>query len=113
MNNAPVAPAARMDTGRARYLGSANGMVHRKTDKGVVQWSGPAELYLLTPALRGYNAVVVASNEFSDRAADYEHRIDIFGLEGEGLLLDWDDVAGGPGFRSAADALADAGYVIV
>jgi len=106
-------------TGSARHLGTAEGLVRHKDDKVVVDWSGPADLYLLAPALRGYTTVVVASVDLSDQAAEsglrteLGPRTDIFGLEGEGLLLDWDDVGGGRGFTTHAEALADSGYAIV
>lgn len=105
-------------TGRARHLGTAEGLVRHKDDK-VVDWSGPAGLYLLAPALRGYTTVVVASIDLSDQAiesglrTELGPRTDIFGLEGEGLRLDWDDVGGGRGFNTHAEALADSGYAIV
>ncbi|WP_071289317.1 hypothetical protein [Mycolicibacterium llatzerense] len=92
-------------TGRARHLGSAAGLVHCKDDNHIVSWSGPANLYLLTPALRGYTVAVVATN--------IHGQCDIIGLEGEGLLIDWDDIGGGRGFTTHTDALNDAGYRIV
>jgi hypothetical protein len=99
-------------TGRARHLGSAHGLVHC-TDKTVVQWSGDAELYLLTPPLRGYTVVVVANNHNAPWADELGRYTDIFGLRGEGLILEWDDVGGGAGVPTIAAALAGAGYTII
>ncbi|MFV8176732.1 hypothetical protein [Mycolicibacterium peregrinum] len=101
-------------TGRARHLGSARGLVHRKEDRTVVDFFGQADLYLLTPALRGYTTVVVSTNDpGSGHHPTFGLETLIFGLEGEGLLYEADDVGGGRGVANAADALADAGYAIV
>lgn len=91
--------------GSARYLCSAEGLVRDKNSKTIVIWSGPADLYLLRPALRGYATVVVTSNE--------DLRFYIMGLEGEGLLLDGDDIWCGRGFSTASEALAAAGYAVI
>jgi len=97
-------------TGRASHLGPAAGLVHAKDDHRIIDWTGDAQLYLLTPALRGYNAVVVVTNDNSDHAPAFGIETNIYGLEGEGLLLDWDDIGGGRGITTIADALTDAGY---
>ncbi|MUL78823.1 hypothetical protein [Mycolicibacterium sp. CBMA 226] len=99
-------------TGRARHLGPAAGLVHAKDDKRIIDWTGDAQLYLLSAALRGYTAVVVATNDNSDHAPEFGIETNVYGLEGEGLLLDWDDVAGGRGIHTATAALAGAGYTI-
>jgi len=100
-------------TGRARYLGPADGLVHHKDDKTPVTWTGQAELYLLNPPLRGYTTVVVASNDNSDHPPAFGVETNIYGLEGEGLLLEWDDVGGGRGIATIADALTDSGYHVL
>ncbi len=99
-------------TGRARHLGPAARLVHHKDDGTPVQWTSQAELYLLTPPLRGYSTVVAATNDNSEHAPVFGIETNVYGLEGEGLLLDWDDVAGGRGITTIAEALADAGYTI-
>ncbi|MEN4460917.1 hypothetical protein VXE65_02670 [Mycolicibacterium conceptionense] len=99
-------------TGRARHLGDARGLVHRKSDGTIVDFFGPADLYLLTPALRGYTTVVVSSTDRSGQQVDFGPETLIFGLEGEGLLYEADDVGGGRGITTAAQALTDAGYTI-
>ncbi|WP_454793793.1 hypothetical protein [Mycolicibacterium lutetiense] len=99
--------------GRARHLGDARGLVHRKEDRTVVGFFGQADLYLLTPALRGYTTVVVSSTDRSGQQTDFGPETLIFGLEGEGLLYDADDLGGGRGITTARQALTDAGYTIV
>ncbi len=98
--------------GRARYLCSAEGLVRDKDSKEIVIWLGPADLYLLKPALHGYTTVVVTNNELMAGAGP-DRRFDIIGVEGEGLLLGWEDIGGGRGFSTASDALAAAGYAVI
>ncbi len=98
--------------GRARHLGAAHGLVRHKDDKHIIDWTGAAELYLLTPPLRGYTTVVVVTNDNSDHSPAFGVETNVYGLEGEGLLLDWDDIAGGRGIVTIADALSDAGYTV-
>ena len=98
--------------GRARHLGPAAGLVRHKGDGAIVRWEGPAELYLLTPALRGYTTVVVASYH-TNPDSDVALLTRIFGLEGEGLLLDWHEVGTRLALCTAAEALADAGYATI
>ncbi len=99
-------------TGRARRLGPAAGLVRHKHDGAIVRWEGPAELYLLTPALRGYSTVVLASYH-ANPGADVALLTRIFGLEGEGLLLDWHEVGSRLALCTASEALADAGYATI
>ncbi|MBN3459743.1 hypothetical protein A5731_18585 [Mycolicibacterium conceptionense] len=99
-------------TGRARHLGDARNLVHRKSDGTVVDFFGQADLYLLTPPLRGYTTVVVSSTDRSGQQTDFGPETLIFGLEGEGLLYDADDVGGGRGILTATEALEDAGYTL-
>ncbi len=105
-------------TGRARHLGPADGLVHNKADNTVIStWFGRADLYLLTPALRGYTTVLVttiadAAHIQASGAPAFGVETLIFGLEGEGLLFDSDDLGGGWGIATHAQALAEAGYRI-
>ena len=104
-------------TGRARHLGPADGLVHNKADKTIRPWYGKADLYLLTPALRGYTTVVVstiddAAHIQASGAPAFGVETLIFGLEGESLLFDCDDIGGGWGIVTHAEALAEAGYRI-
>lgn len=56
--------------GRARRLGPAAGLVRHKGDGAIARWEGPADLYLLTPALCGYTTVVVAGFDLSGGASE-------------------------------------------
>lgn len=112
-----AAMTARTGTGRARHLGPADGLVHNRDDNTVREWFGKADLYLLTPALRGYTTVVVttignAPHIQASGAPAFGVETLIFGVEGESLLFDSDDVGGGWGIATHAQALAEAGYRI-
>lgn len=111
------AMTSRTCTGRARHLGPADGLVHNKADNTVRAWFGKADLYLLAPPLRGYTTVVVTTIENAPHiqasgAPTFGVETLIFGVEGEGLLFDPDDVGGGWGIATHAQALAEAGYRI-
>ena len=104
-------------TGLARHLSSADGLVRNKGDNTIRPWYGKADLYLLTPPLGGYTTVVVSTIENAAHiqasgAPAFGIETLIFGLEGEGLLFDCNEVGGGWGIASHADALAESGYRI-
>lgn len=105
-------------TGSARHLGPAEGRVRQKADPNVIiPWYGKADLYQLTPAFLGYTTVLVttvnnAVHIQASGASEFGVETLIFGLEGEDLLFDSHDIAGGWGIATHADALTDAGYRI-
>lgn len=105
-------------TGSARHLGPAEGHVRRKADNTVISpWHGKADLYQVTPPLRGYTTVLVSTVDEAVRiqasgAPEFGVETLIFGTEGEDLLFDSHDIAGGWGSVNHADALAEAGYRI-
>lgn len=105
-------------TGSARHLGPADGRVRAKADNTVINpWYGKADLYQLTPALHGYTTVLVTTVDDAvhiqaSGAPEFGVETLIFGLEGEELLFDSHDIAGGWGIANHADALAEAGYRI-
>lgn len=108
---------ARTGTGRARHLGPADGLVHNRADNTVREWFGKADLYLLNPALRGYTTVVVttignAPHIQASGAPAFGVETLIFGVDGEGLLFNPDDIGGGWGIATHTQALAEAGYQI-
>lgn len=105
-------------TGVAQLLGPAEDRVHNKTDNSVRAWYGQADLYRLTPPLRGYDTVVISTiNDAvhieANGAPSYGVETLIWGLEGNDLLFDGaEDIGGGWGTATAAEALAEAGYQI-
>jgi hypothetical protein len=104
-------------TGRARHLGPAAGLVRNKADNSTFCPYGKADLYQLTPPLRGYTTVMVttigsAPHLHANGQTEVDVETLIFGLEGDDLIFDSDDVGGGWGIATHADALTDAGYHI-
>lgn len=103
--------------GVARFVGSAAGVVRKGGT--IVEWLGEAQLYHLSPPLKGYSVVVASTVADAPRLSlggnGFEVGMETFllGVIGEDLrLADRDELPGSGWGNSPVAALAEAGYQV-
>ncbi len=101
--------------GIARLIGTAKGITH-EGDR-VVDWMGQADLYELDPPLNGHTMAVASTVDHvpSVRArggTEWNVETFLFGVSGEKLEVDWDELPGSAWGATATEALSSAGYQV-
>lgn len=111
---AEVVTLVERQAGIARLIGSAKGITH-EGDR-VVSWMGQADLYELAPPLNGYTMAVASTVDrvpaVQARGTEWNIETFLFGVTGERLEVDWDELPGSAWGATAIEALRAAGYQV-
>ncbi len=107
-----------MASGTAKLIGDARGRVHSGT--ATFEFNGAAELYECTPPLFGYTTVAASTisaaphlTSSPDMSVEFGVETYIFGLDGDDLQINHDELANSGWGETAESAFAAVGYVIV
>lgn len=109
---AEVVALADHEANIARLLGSAQHVVH--DGDRAVDWTGKAELYQLDPPLNGFDVVVASTVDHvpavKSRGTEWGIETYLFGVRGDDLQVDWDELPGSAWGADARAAFGNAGY---